>query len=47
MKPELFDQFLAILQRTGETARSTIYVFVLIYGAMLYYGANTYIYPMN
>lgn len=47
MKPELFDQFFAVLQRSSETARSTIYIFVLIYGAMLYYGANTYIYPMN
>ena len=47
MNPEEFQQFFAVLQKSGETARSTIYVFVLIYGAMLYYGANTYIYPMN
>jgi hypothetical protein len=47
MSPEVFDQFFAVLQRSGDTARSTIYVFVLIYGAMLYYGANTYIYPIN
>jgi hypothetical protein len=47
MNPEEFQQFFAVVQKSGETARSTIYVFVLIYGAMLYYGANTYVYPIN
>jgi hypothetical protein len=47
MSPEEFQQFFAVLQKSGETARSVIYIFVLIYGAMLYYGANTYVYPMS
>jgi hypothetical protein len=34
-----------VLQRTGEGARRTIYVFVLVYGAMLLWALNAVIYP--
>ncbi len=47
MDPEEFQQVFAVLQKSGETVRGIIYAFVLIYGAMLYYGGNTYIYPTS
>jgi hypothetical protein len=47
MKSEDFQQYFGVLQKSGETARSVIYAFVLTYGAMLFYGANTYIYPSS
>jgi hypothetical protein len=47
MKPEDFQQYFGVLQKSGETTRSIIYAFVLTYGAMLFYGANTYIYPSS
>jgi hypothetical protein len=45
MKSDEFQQFFAVVQKSGETARSAFYAFVLIYGAMLFYAANTYVYP--
>jgi hypothetical protein len=45
MKPDEFQLFFAVVQKSGETVRSAFYVFVLIYGAMLFYAANTYLYP--
>ena len=47
MKPEEFQQFFVVVQKSGDTARSAFYAFVLIYGAMLFYAANTYIYPTS
>jgi hypothetical protein len=45
MKSDEFQLFFAVAQKSGETVRSAFYVFVLIYGAMLFYAANTYLYP--
>src|SRR5689334_6410812 len=45
MTNEEFKQCFDVLQRSGEGARSTVYGFVLIYGALLLWALNAVIYP--
>ena len=40
-----FKHCLDSLQKSGETARSTIYTFVLVYGALLLWALNTVVWP--
>src|SRR5690349_15781398 len=45
MKMEDFKQCFDVLMRISENARTTIYTFILIYGALLLWTANAVIYP--
>jgi len=45
MNDDDFKQCFDVLQRHGEKARSTVYTFVLVYGALLLWALNAIVYP--
>jgi hypothetical protein len=45
MEKSQFDDYFAVLGKASDQARSVIYVFIIVYIAMLLYGLNTFVYP--
>src|SRR5690348_16305670 len=44
-RPPSLNQAFAVLQKIAEAFRSSVYGFVLVYGALLLWAVNSFIYP--